>query len=101
MSPPDPLPGPIPSRFRDSVGTNCGTSTASTSAEPASADADVRSAVVLIDTVEPVAPVSPMPRPHRVVCSRCWRNSISKNPAAVSAKLHHGTPPEIMLTGML
>ncbi len=102
MSPPVPLPGPKPSTSRDRVGTNCGTSTASTRAAPPSEAAEVRTTGDVTETVVPgLRPASPMPRPHRLVCSRCCRKSSSMNPLAVSAKLHHGTPPPSMLTGML
>ncbi|NYD41465.1 hypothetical protein BJZ21_001548 [Nocardioides panaciterrulae] len=85
------------------MGISTGTTSASAVATEPMVPALVRTAPVL--TPKPLgsawAGSCPSGRPQRDTCSLSWRNSIARNPAAVSAKTHQETLPPTRLTGTL
>ena len=85
------------------MGTSSGTTTARAVATLPMVPAVVRTAPVVTPNAvgSATAGSSPSGRPQRATCSLSWRNSIPRKPAAVSAKIHHVTPPPTMPTGTL
>ena len=109
----DPLPGPVPKSksCRSKVGTPRGTTTASAVATEPTAAALVREALVRTPKEAAPGPRPPVSatdspcrssgRPQRLTCSFSSRNSITRNPAAVSTNTGTATPVPSMLTGTL